>query len=197
MEVARRRLTMIAPVDLSTSYLIGCPSVGISMTTLKSSGGFSPGLIWLKSMIDRTCEVMAVIIAVPGLRRAGFGSEQRLLAAECRKAEIMERHAGAANRALRVDLSRGSLAFRIRSSPSKAGHEHEDTDRRDRRQIAFCSPGRIFKRRRPDDRGLAGACVRAARRCRCVAACRRAAGGRRMDHRPPARRRSAGRHGER
>src|SRR5699024_10408715 len=50
MAVASRRLTWMPPVSLSTSYLTGGPSSGISMMALKSSGGFTPGAISLTFM---------------------------------------------------------------------------------------------------------------------------------------------------
>src|SRR5690606_6261618 len=46
MGVERMRSTKIAPLSLSTSYLTGSESFGISMTTLISSGGLRPELTW-------------------------------------------------------------------------------------------------------------------------------------------------------
>src|SRR5690606_38347891 len=40
------RSTKIAPLSLSTSYFTGSESLGISMTTLISSGGLRPELTW-------------------------------------------------------------------------------------------------------------------------------------------------------
>src|SRR6056297_3728593 len=179
MEVARRRLTMIAPVDLSTSYLIGCPSVGISMTTLKSSGGFSPGLIWLKSMIDRTFEVMAGIIALPGLpRRDGMPQTNRIALSM------------PGNRAHdSVGRQARKSGFRIPSTLSTLDHGHEHT------RAPFPTLEPVFGPDGSDGGTVAGACSRIARARRGVAACRRRTGGGRIDHRSPARRRHAGGHG--
>src|SRR5690606_4226894 len=44
------RSTKIAPDSLSTSYLTGSASLGISMMTLISSGGFLPVLTWSRPM---------------------------------------------------------------------------------------------------------------------------------------------------
>src|SRR6478609_7761252 len=44
MDVLMKRSTKIAPVSLSTSYFTGSAFIGISMTTLKASGTFLPGV---------------------------------------------------------------------------------------------------------------------------------------------------------
>src|SRR3954453_23857165 len=45
-----KRSTNIAPVSLSTSYLIGSAFIGISMITLNSSGTFGPGVTLCRLM---------------------------------------------------------------------------------------------------------------------------------------------------
>src|SRR6218665_846088 len=50
MAVVMKRSTKMAPDSLSTSYLIGSAFIGISMTTLKVSGAFLPGVTLLRDM---------------------------------------------------------------------------------------------------------------------------------------------------
>src|SRR6218665_3481631 len=50
MAVVMKRSTKMAPDSLSTSYLIGSAFIGISMTTLKVSGAFLPGVRLLRDM---------------------------------------------------------------------------------------------------------------------------------------------------
>src|ERR1700761_984976 len=52
MAVCKKRSTNIAPDSLSTSYLIGTPPSGISITTLMSCGASLPIGILLRSMED-------------------------------------------------------------------------------------------------------------------------------------------------
>src|SRR5690554_3129788 len=51
MGVDSTRSTKIAPDSLSTSYLTGSASFGISMMTLISSGGFLPVFTWSRPMV--------------------------------------------------------------------------------------------------------------------------------------------------
>src|SRR6185295_8554258 len=46
-----KRSTNIAPVSLSTSYLIGSAFIGISMMTLNSSGALAPGVTLCRLMV--------------------------------------------------------------------------------------------------------------------------------------------------
>ncbi len=50
MAVLMKRSTNIAPLSLSTSYLIGSAFIGISMITLNSSGAFAPGVTLCRLM---------------------------------------------------------------------------------------------------------------------------------------------------
>src|SRR5690554_5908289 len=51
MGVDSTRSTKITPDSLSTSYLTGSTSLGISMMTLISSGGFLPVFTWSRPMM--------------------------------------------------------------------------------------------------------------------------------------------------
>src|SRR4051812_49089209 len=50
MDVLMKRSTKMAPVSLSTSYFTGSAFIGISMTTLKASGTFLPGVTLSRDM---------------------------------------------------------------------------------------------------------------------------------------------------
>src|SRR5215212_8086180 len=52
MAVLMKRSTNIAPLSLSTSYLIGSAFIGISMITLNSSGARAPGVTLCRLMAD-------------------------------------------------------------------------------------------------------------------------------------------------
>src|SRR5580700_3943215 len=51
MAVWRNRSTNIAPEDLSSSCLTGVPPTGISISALRSEGGFLPALIFVMSTV--------------------------------------------------------------------------------------------------------------------------------------------------
>src|SRR5690606_28261234 len=80
MGVDSTRSTKIAPVSLSTSYLTGSASFGISMMTLISSGGFLPVLTRSRPMnacplvrrAGRLWEMRGPILRRPMLRRSSL-----------------------------------------------------------------------------------------------------------------------------
>src|SRR6188508_106463 len=55
-----KRSTKIAPVSLSTSYLIGSACIGISMMTLRSSGTLRPALTRSRLTGERALSVALV-----------------------------------------------------------------------------------------------------------------------------------------
>src|SRR5437868_10588753 len=67
-----KRSTNIAPLSLSTSYLIGSAFIGISMITLNSSGAFAPGVTLCRLMADVSTE-RRMVRGAPGRMVAPAG----------------------------------------------------------------------------------------------------------------------------
>src|SRR5579859_240102 len=79
MAVCRKRSTNIAPDSLSTSYLIGTPPSGISITTLMSWGASLPTGILLRSM-EEDCPFLLLRCTIDDLH-PNVIKTRRLLAA--------------------------------------------------------------------------------------------------------------------
>src|SRR5690606_3592287 len=106
--VDRMRSTKIAPLSLSTSYLTGSASLGISMMTLISSGGFLP--VGTRSRPIAYCSV--------GIFRGERSGILRVRAIPCRQ----RRHRGCLRAQLRHRGGLPAFAAAQRTDQEQAGH---------------------------------------------------------------------------
>src|SRR6476620_6633688 len=129
MDVLMKRSTKIAPVSLSTSYFTGSAFIGISMTTLKASGTFLPGVTLSRDM-GASCGwwetddsgLTLILLSPPALSRCRVAGASQAPLIVRPLANRVSRH-----RARRGSNAAGALlAWRLLQAKQRAGDRRND-----------------------------------------------------------------------